>query len=481
MVLYLLNLNGVNIPSFVKVNAVKYSILPPIENNFLKVRGKKEYYFTGQDLGQRKIEAEVTITSTGPNKVMARMTQLAEWLYHEEEVKLIIEDTPDKYYLVVLDGETNIEEIVSTGKGTISFLCTQPFAFGYLHEVPYTPTSDQPYYFNVVGNAPSFPEVELTVKENITDISIVADNGLVMIGEPETIDKTPTNKKPLRLSDTMANTSNWTAGTSVDGGTVAGTFSTNGYSFSQASKDYGTGSQWHGAAAIRSLPSPIQDFEVNADIGLISSKVGQIGRVEVYLLDANNNHVGKVSLKDVATNGNYMTFEARAGNYSGGKYFVREEKRNGVWANFSGRIQIGRKGKKWYAHIGQYDSTKKIYHSRLSREWYDVKNQFSSKVAKIQIHIAAFATREAYNNAFIGDIKVHEHVELTSTQTPIIAETGDVLLIDSSKSIVYKNGEPFFEGINPVTTFFPLQKGLNGLAVSPAKADVVVRYTERWL
>jgi phage-related protein len=82
---------------------------------------------------------------------------------------------------------------------------------------------------------------------------------------------------------------------------------------------------------------------------------------------------------------------------------------------------------------------------------------------------------------YISDLKVQEFVELPADQTPIIATAEDILSIDCSKSIIYKNGEPFYQALHPASTFFKLNTGRNGIAVSEDDADVRIAYQERWL
>jgi predicted phage tail component-like protein len=480
----MLKLNGVDIPSFVKVNKVKFSVLPPIENNLLKVRGKAGLYNLGQDVGKRTISAEITIIADQINGVMSASRELAEWLYHKEPVKLEIADEPDKYYLVLPDGNTEIDEIVNIGKGELTFVCTEPFAFGTTHEITFTPTSeDEVYYIDVQGTAEAYPQIELTVTEDVASMAVVTDDGVVMFGEEAQVTETKVDKFPVRLWDEMTDPATWTTALNVDGGVIAGSFSSNGYQFQQANNDFGTGSAWHGASAIKSLPSPITDFEIEMWLGFRASSRKQVGRIELYLLDVNNNQFGKIALKDTNPSHSYQMFEARAGTLAGGHYFVQTYgSYKGVWTDFSnGHMIIGRTGNKWYAHIGIWDSVKKRFHTRYTGEWTDTKNIATNQLAKIQIHIGKYGNYEPYATMYISDIKVRERLTLGAGEVPIIAKAGDVLLIDNESAIVYKNGIPFYEGLNPVSKFFSFKKGINGIAITPAKANVKVTYTERWL
>lgn len=480
----MLKLNGIDLPSFAKIASIEVSVLPPITNNTIQVRGRKSPHFYDQQLGTRKINATVILLAEEANAVIAKVGQLAEWFYHEEAVPLVISDDPGKTWTVLPDGDTNVEEVVSTGKVTLSFICMEPFAYGPDHEVTLTPIDDEPVYFTVYGNATTYPEIELTLnQDNVDTISVISDDGVIMLGEPNEITKAVTNKKPLRINDDGTNVSLWTAGTTVDSGVVAGVFASDGYSFTAAGNDYGTGADWHGPAMIRSLPSPINNFEVEAWINFNAAKGEEIGRVEIYLLDANNVQFGKVSLHDSYKTGDNPRFLARAGGVSDGKTFAdRLDTRSKLWENFYGTIQIGRKhGNVWYCHIGQYDATKKIFHSRYSTEWRDSKNLFNNQLAKVQIHTGVHSTKAKYNKITVNDVEVSEHVELSTTQAPLIGDTGRTFLIDCSRSIVYNEGKPAFDLINPVSKFFGFKKGVNGLSIHPPAASVKITYKERWM
>jgi predicted phage tail component-like protein len=479
----MLKLNGIDLPSFVKVNKIGFSILPPIENNLLKVRGKAGLYNFGQDVGTRKITVSYTVIAEEINGVMAASREFAEWLYIKEAGELVIADEPDKHYLVLPDGDTDIAETVNIGQGEITFVCTEPFAFGSEKVLQFTPLDEEPFDVLNTGNTETYPVIELTMKQNVPSVSVVSEDKYVQIGEVSDVESVPTNTKPTRLYDQMGNTSLWTSAVNVDGGVITGAFSSNGYSFQQANKDYGTSSIWHGASAIRSLPSAINDFEVDFIMGMHESHYKQVGRIELYLLDANNEQFGKVALKEMWDKGTSRWFEARAGKLSGGHYFIKENRRGSTWGSPKEhiRIKIARTGRKWWAWIGQWVPDLGEYRSRLSKEWTDTKGIATNKLAKVQIHTGAYKTFEPVNTMYISDLKVYERLTLSAGQVPIIAEVDDVITIDSSKGIVLKNGQPFYEGLNPASNFISLKKGINGLAIVPAVADVKVTYKERWL
>jgi predicted phage tail component-like protein len=480
----MISLNGVDVPSFVKVNKVDFSILPTIENKFLRVRGKAGVYNLGQDVGTRQFVVGITIIAEEINGVMSASRDLASWLHNPEPVKLRFADEPDKYYLVLPDGETNITEIVNIGQGEITFVCTEPYAYGETKQVSVSPTTTEPFFIDVEGTSETFPEIELTMKQDVSSVCLTSDEGHVLIGEPISVTESPVNTFPKRFEDHLENSYTWGTASQVDGGIVYGDFtSVNGWGVEQTGKDYGTNtSGWHGASGLTSIPSPIDDFEVKMWCGLNASHNNQVGRVELYLLDQNNKSMGKIALVDDYTNGQYPRFEARAGDRNSGVYFAnnfgtsRDE-----YKDFYGVLRIGRKGKRWYAYIGKYDASKKKFHSEMYKEWTDIQGTYETALASVQIHVGAYKDQVPTKDMYVSYVRVNEHVEASDGQAPIVASKDDVIRIDTESATIYKNDELFYEGLNPSSTFFNLKKGMNGLALASPTADVKIKYTERWL
>jgi len=479
----MINFAGVDIPSYLKVNKVTYPVLPTIDAKTEKVYGRAGEIDFGVEIGTRTIKVDVQIIGVDQYDIMKKSTDLAQWLFHEDLQPLIIADEPDKQYMARLANDSEIEELFRVGQTTLEFFIPSPYKEAVAEKlVTQTVTTVDP--FNVVNNGgvDTYPVIDLVMRSDSTSISVISEDKFVMLGQSDSVEKTKVTINPKVLSDSFTSYTGWTSSSNIDGGTVTGSFSSNG-SVLQSS-DYGEGTTWHGASGIKPLSRSITDFQVDATVGLKSSAVDQIGRVEVYLLDSNNVQIGKIALKDMASEGDYPMFEARAGALSGGKFIVQSYgDKKGVFAQFNGIIRIARKGKKWSAYIAKVDS-KGNHTSRLYQEWLDSSGLFTKQLAKVQVHIGAYGTRTPVNNAYLADINVQELTDGNvdnNTQTPVIFSAGDVVTIDNQRAIVLKNGEPIFSVLDPSSDFINLKKGTNGLIVSPPVADVSIRYKERWL
>jgi predicted phage tail component-like protein len=478
-----LNFAGIDIPSYLRVNKVTYPILPSIESKTEKVAGRAGEYDFGVEIGTRSIKVDVQIIGDDQFDIMKKATDLAQWLFHEDLQPLIISDEPDKQYMARLVNDSEIEELFRVGQATLEFLIPNPYKEATVEKlVEQSVVSVDP--FNVVndGGIDAYPVIDLTMRSDSTSISVITEDKFVMLGQSDSVEKTKVTVNPLVLTDSFTSYTGWTSASNVDGGTVTGGFSSNGSVLSVS--DYGEGTTWHGASGIKPLSRAITDFQVDATVGLKSSAVDQIGRVEVYLLDSNNVQIAKIALKDMASEGDFPMFEARAGALSGGKYIVQSYgDKKGVFSQFNGIIRIARNGKKWSAYIAKVDS-KGNHTTRLYKEWLDSSGVYTKQLAKVQVHIGASGTRTPVNNMYLADINVRELTDGNvdnATQTPVIFNAGDVVTIDNQRAIVLKNGEPIFSVLDPSSDFFSLKKGINGLIVSPPVANVSIRYKERWL
>lgn len=484
--IYMIKFANTALPEYIKVTDVRYSILPTISTKTEKVYGRAGLYDFGTELGERKFEVDIMIIADNQNDVMAKAREFSSYLYHKELQPLILLDEPDKRYMARVTGDTNLSELYRTGTATITFLCPSPYAESLQEKlIKVTPLDYTPISVINNGSAETYPIIEMTMKQPATSIAVISEDKFVQVGESAEGDSPVVDYKPIVLSDNMSSYSGWTSANSVDGGIIAGDFASTGTTLVQAGADYGTGTGWHGASAVKSLSRPVKDFEAVMLVKLTSKTVQQVGRIELYLLDENNVHVGKIAIVDSDPNAHKPRVEARAGAIQGGHYFVNSHgDRKGVFHDYYGVLQISRTGQTWKAYFAKIGSDGK-HHTRLNKTWYDHTNTYSAKsVSKVQIHIGAFGEKyPPVTTMYVTDLKVTELLskDSESVGTPLLFNTGDIVTIDNQRAIVLKNGEPIFSELDPSSDFFAIEKGANGLIVSPPIADVNIRYREKWL
>ncbi|MFO7326484.1 MAG: phage tail family protein, partial [Pseudomonadota bacterium] len=399
-----------------RVTDIRRSILPPITSRLLTVPSRAGAYYQGHEYGVRQIEVDIVLKEDTPAGLRERVRALAAWLKPGGEPKdLVFDDEPNLTWRAVLSGDTDLEEIATIGRGTLTFLCPDPVALGDEHVLSLGAGGEA--VVTAGGTAPAWPVIKATVQQAITYLAVATPDKYVLLGRPESVEETKVPKEEVVRDDGLGSTVGWATGTQVDG-MVAGTMVSTGSSFEVQS--YGSGSGWHGPALKTSLPDLLQDFRVTVWLQLTNSKQS-VGRAELYLLDANNAIIGKIALKDTHAGVQDMWGEARAGALSGGYYFVppTHGDKAGVWNNFSGLFRIGRISNRWHAYFAMIDS-KGRHHTRLYQEWYDAKGQYAAPLAQVQLHAGAYGTYQPMTVRF-DRVLVERINTIVAGQVPYIA------------------------------------------------------------
>lgn len=486
----MLNFAGVDLPSYVKVNGIKYSVLAPIEHKTAKIQGRKGRYDFGIEEDMKTIEVDYQLIGVNESDVMNKAADFATWLYHKDLQPLMIDDQPDRYYMARVIGDTDVTEEFRVGSGSITFAVPSGVAEDKtISSITHSITSTEPVAITNDGTAEAYPIITLTMREPSEVIGIYTDDEFIQVGDYPSVEKETVQRSSTVLYDNCRTFSGWSAGLNVDGGSITGTFASDGEVLVQSSKNYGTGSTWHGAAAVKSLSRSVQDFQIQARSIFDIYKTDEIGRVEIYLYGENNEVLGKFAMKKPSKLTKAAYLEARAGSLQNGKYFVNSrgkydsrkkkyEYYDVAWFHFS----LARQGNKWrfyYADLLVNTGTTKHYNPKVFT-YTDTQYKYMGKLAKIQIHVGAYGTNTAINRQGLSDIRV---VELNALEDKNVIDlnTGDVLVIDNERGLVTKNGISYFTGLNPASRFFPLDVGTNGIIVDPPIADMQVDFRKRYL
>lgn len=484
--------NGNDLPPFVKINNIALSLMPTIERTTIKVNGRNGSYDFGNTFDDREIEIDYTIIADNESDLRYKARDFANWLYTEEYAPLVILEEPDKYYMAKITGDTDFNEIIRFGQGSITFVA-EPFLYGQEKEFDFNPTAENnTILVDNQGGLTAYPQIHLEFTEDTTSFALATRDEVMAFGTPVGIGYVPKNTNPLVLHDPMTAVTGWSTATTVDEGSVVGTFQVDrkdGHSFIQNTgnddiSDYGTGGKWHGASAIKALPKPIQDFKVQAEVGIKGNVAEHLGRVEVYLLDINGSKIGKIGMADTSKTANYPKAYARVGDLYGNHHVFVDTYGQwaGYWNNFShGIMEIERVGNKWKAYFAVIDSNGK--HQKTWETYYvDINNIATAQLAQIQIHVGAYGENTALNTLKFYDLKVYSNDQPTEDEIPIVFNAGDTLDIDSETGMILKNGQPFYSAFDPSSTFIKLEKGVNGISVLPAiTTNGKIKFKERWL
>ena len=88
------------------------------------------------------------------------MSTLGMWLDVDEPKKLVLPDTPDRYYMAIPDGDLSLTRGFGGEYGTLTFAITDPIAYG--RTVTVDVPSEGSTSFVVGGTAKAYPIIEST-------------------------------------------------------------------------------------------------------------------------------------------------------------------------------------------------------------------------------------------------------------------------------------------------------------------------------
>ncbi|MDV2683799.1 phage tail family protein [Alkalihalophilus lindianensis] len=473
--------NGINLREWVAVGEKSRSLAPPIENKLIEVPGRHGSYNFGHELGVRQISIPVNLLGDTREEMMEKAKDFAGVLITNEAKSLWFPDEPDVFYYAKLSGQTDMEEFVRSGKTTLIFICSDPFRYDMEETTEQFDDDQLTIMYN--GTAEAKPIFKATIKEPSTHLSITNQEGKsISLGFPVSMEQEAVVRKELVFHDTMTSTSSWQTADRVDNGYVAGTMAADYHGFYPES--FGDPIQphkWQGPSLKKAIGTPLQDFEI--DINIENMNVGfETGMVEIYLLDANNNTVGKIGLEDIWRGTEQMMAKSQLGGMNGFWAFqefpsVGNEK---GWNNFNGLLRIARIGRRWTMYVTKYSPTG-IHRVRRWFGYTDFDERYTVPITQIQV-----ATR-SWPNRLPTQMKVKEikgyriNEPQSELEVPYILLPGDQIEINTETSGLLLNGEPMIDLYDLSTEFFSLTQGLNQLELDPKGiSDAKAKYRRRW-
>jgi predicted phage tail component-like protein len=453
---------------------VKRPSWPRLKRNFVTVPGMAGAYLQNTDVDVREIEVPVRIIDAEKVGLQKIKEDLAAWLVTDSPCELIFDDEPDRIYYAVVDDTVDFEELVMLGKGTIKFICPDPYKYAKKEkEVNMTGAAS----FTVGGTVETEPVITVEVKEDTTFLAISNGDQLNMIGTPAEADQLQCETETLVLWDELGSLDGWVSTTSVEEGVISGTMKTGGYEF--FTDDYGTDSGWHGPALKKSIGETLQDFRIDALVKQVGND-GQIGSVEIALLDVNNQFVAKMLLtKRYAALDMYYA-RVHIGNVNNGKNIVYGSGDSWfAWkSGFDGIMRLERVANMWLVYYARISSDGTHYYDYFYRTFVD--DVGTVPIAQVQVQLWKYGNTPATDQR-IKDIKIFR-INPTPDGVPYVAQAGDVIEFDHRAKIIRRNGENIIREKSFIGEYFKLKPGQNTLVVEPSDAvqNVNVRWREKW-
>lgn len=460
-----------------------------INRSLINVTGMSGAHLSSTTLEPLLINVPVGFKFKDAEEGMKLKEEMASWLFTHEPVPLQFDDEPNRtYYAVVQNTMDDIAEFIRFKRGTIEFICLDPYKYGPEKTEEY---KDDSFVVENEGTAEAEPTFELTAKEKTTFAMIAngtdEDSAYNIIGVPTEVDEEVVDRERVVLTERGESLSTWdTPGAKIDDGKVDGELGTDGtgihpLSYGSPASDKG----WYGPAVMKEIET-IQDFEVEMRLRADTNKPKQMYRIEFYLYDENMNVLGKMAIRDYALHNDRYAAEGRVGedirrrDYQISRHnYLRERD------HFHGLVRMRRIGQKYELYVarlktGSNDQGK--HHDRFQVDYMDIDDEYQGRLKYVQINILRHKEGTSGNVPRINSIKVKELKEVTEDQTPYIIYAGDLVTFDHKDEDVLINGEPLNELKNFGGTFFPLYKGYNTIITYPDGAfDTNVTLRDKYL
>ncbi|QWI68514.1 phage tail family protein [Bacillus mycoides] len=467
----------------------------PIKRNLVRVPHRPGAFFIHTETEERRIDVPLVIKAKKDIADLQKIKEdLANWLYTEQPAELIFDDELDRTYLAFIDGSLDLDELVNRGKGVITFVCPMPYKLGKVQTQTFTQnwSTEITSNFTNKGSVETPALIEMIAKKPSTFLDVwfgkyPTERNYFRIGYPLTVEETTVQERERVMWDEMATSVGWTPVTGTfDDMKGTGSFkSRDGYAL--YCQDYGQEKGFHGAIAKKNIPGgPLQDFEMEAWVRLKSKSIGEMGRVEVLLLDDTSNIVTRINMNDLYWDAEMSKAYMRIGNAGTPNSIRKLVDTSGAHPNtfnqFYGRLRIARRGKEWSVYVARFRDGTEIDDASLVERWIDETGNpmTERKIAQVMISIMSWDVNKPVDVMQIDDLKIWKVNKVPSNTKPYIFDTGDKIVIDTERSLVTINGKNAINIKDIFSNFPKVISGDNRIDIMPPDVNATVSYRERY-
>ncbi|PFD76953.1 phage tail protein, partial [Bacillus cereus] len=337
------------------------------------------------------------------------------------------------------------------------------------------------------GSVESNPIIEMEVTKPSTFLDVWNGDNYFRIGWPLRMDQVPVERNQRVMWDEMSTTVGWTNVPNSEDMMGGGAFKVDaGSRLVPVYLGETNIKGWHGCIAKKNIPQgPLQDFIMQAYVGVRSSHPDQMGRVEIGLLDENSDYVARISMNDVHWQAEQNTGFAKLGNKKkpvSERVLINEPGDHPTtWNQYRGRLWLARTGNRWEAYISKFLWNTEKDDSERFVVWEDENNVNMDKVAQVQISICQFSDNMFCTDMSIDDLKIWKVNMNTQDNPPYIFDVGDKVVIDTERSLVSINGKKAINLKDIFSDYPVVSKGSNKLKIMPSDVGIAkVTYRERY-
>lgn len=520
----------------IKIFNINRDVMPERINTSIEVPQRHGAYYTGHRYGIRKVSIEYLIIGDDLNNLEDFKKVLAKALDLERPAKLQFSDEPDRFLYAVLDGTTEVTEVLNDGRGTLNFVCHDPFYYSTT-EKEFTADANGLMVINNQGTISTEPRFELDFTGDCGFIAIASPDGIIQIGNTEQLDEVALPKQEKLLNLSMTTTSGWTVNSTdtklkTAGATIQGTVGTTALGIKPTS--FGTPtSGYTGASIIRDLPASIDTsgsaryFEATFMLDFKSIKSGAIdtktvrrdidseqkGVLEVSLTDENNNYLAGIRFQDSTVYHDMTIPEFWVGgqrvwreNISkpapkkqrytykvGGKVKTGYKKlyadEVGKWNDFYGTITIKKYWDRIVFDLQKLEKVNGVFKvvARKTHTQMLSQTQRDQRAKTVQVWFGRYGSEPvidtmAINQVIFNKLNTSEKYDVANT-----FQSGDQLVVDTDENTVFLNGASLMNDLEIGSQFFDVVAGETEVKLIHSSFDGVAQPTfkayirEKWL
>ncbi|WP_080495135.1 distal tail protein Dit [Bacillus cereus] len=480
--------NGKSNPNVIPLQGKKRPAWAPLERTFLEVPHYPGGRLIRTQTKMRKIIVPVSLFYESMEEAEKLKEEIANWLITDQPQELIFDDEKDRTYLAVIDESFDPQQLVNLGEGVLTFICEMPYKLGPTRTIEFQ-ANERGLVANIQnkGSLESNPIIEIEVTKPATFLDVWNGDNYFRIGWPLRMDQVPVERNQRVMWDEMSTTIGWTDVPNTEDMVGGGAFKVDaGSRLVPVYLGETNIKGWHGCIAKKNIPQgPLQDFIMQAYVGVRSSHPDQMGRVEIGLLDENSDYVARISMNDVHWQAEQNTGFAKLGNKkkpAGERVLINEPGDHPTtWNQYRGRLWLARTGNRWEAYISKFLWNTEKDDSERFVVWEDENNVNMDKVAQVQISISQFSDNMFCTDMSIDDLKIWKVNMNTQDNPPYIFDVGDKVVIDTERSLVSINGRKVINLKDIFSDYPVVRKGSNKLEIMPSDVGIAkVTYRERY-
>ncbi|PEM73264.1 phage tail protein [Bacillus pseudomycoides] len=463
----------------------------PIERDILTTPGRPGGYLLQTNTKVRVIEVPVILKASSQDDLQKKKEDLADWLIQDEPKELIFDDEPDRTYMALLDGETDLDELIFRGKGSIHFVCPMPYKLGEVKTSGLSIVgSDLKAVIPNKGTVESNPIVEIDVLNKSPFIDIWNGDDYFRLGYPTGPKTKLVAQEDRVIWDKMDNLGKWNPHNGPLGSLFEGAgameIAGSGHGFRPSTYGPVKENTWYGPILKQSLPpGGATDFKVDMRLSFDSLSYDRMGTIMLFLLDANDNIVAQLGMKDEYDTSSITKAYTVINDGPEEKTLIDDTGRTpGSFTDFRGHVMLTREGNTWTAYSALYKKGTYQDYETIIETWNDVnKSNFAttSIVTKVAIGIFKYGDYSPLDAIFIEDLKVYKKFSVPVDATPYIVDQGDTVVVDTERALVTVNGKDAIN-IKELFSEFPVvNRGENEIIVRPKNIGTAkVTYRERY-